>query len=141
MSRSQYSDDNEPLVHGRWRAQVASALRGKRGQALLRDMIAALDAMPEKRLVADVMQADDGTACALTAVARYRGVSVEDIDNESPEPEDLASRLDIAHQLAQEVMFVNDEAGWSQMVKTPEDRWTFVRSWAVKNLREKEVTP
>lgn len=53
MNRSGYYDDCEdPLEHGRWRAQVRSATRGKRGQKLLRDMLAALDAMPEKRLIA-----------------------------------------------------------------------------------------
>lgn len=57
MSRSGYCEEIEdPLVHGRWRAQVASATRGKRGQKLLRDMLAALDAMPEKRLVAGVLE-------------------------------------------------------------------------------------
>lgn len=55
MSRSGYVDDmdvDDALAHGRWRAQVASATRGKRGQKLLRDLLSALDAMPEKRLVA-----------------------------------------------------------------------------------------
>lgn len=53
MSRSGYVDDmDDTLALGRWRAQVASATRGKRGQKLLRDLLAALDAMPEKRLVA-----------------------------------------------------------------------------------------
>ena len=52
MSRSGYWEDNDDyLAQGRWRAQVRSANRGKRGQLLLRDMLAALDAMPEKRLV------------------------------------------------------------------------------------------
>lgn len=52
MSRSGYHDDFEdPLELGRWRAQVRSATRGKRGQALLKEALAALDAMPEKRLV------------------------------------------------------------------------------------------
>ena len=57
MSRAGYNDDIEdPLELGRWRAQVASATRGKRGQRLLRDLLAALDAMPEKRLVTDVLE-------------------------------------------------------------------------------------
>ncbi len=51
MSRSGYHDDmDDVLAGGRWRAQVRSATRGKRGQRLLREMLAALDAMPEKRL-------------------------------------------------------------------------------------------
>lgn len=57
MSRSGYCDDIEdPLELGRWRAQVRSATRGKRGQKLLRDLLAALDAMPDKRLVANQLE-------------------------------------------------------------------------------------
>ena len=48
MSRSGYSDDAENVAM--WRGQVANATRGRRGQKLLRDMVAALDAMPDKRL-------------------------------------------------------------------------------------------
>lgn len=57
MSRAGYYDDiDDPLVLGRWRAQVRSATRGKRGQKLLRDLLTALDAMPEKRLVTDALE-------------------------------------------------------------------------------------
>lgn len=43
MSRSGYNDysiDNWDLI--RWRGQVASAIKGKRGQAFLRELIEAL---------------------------------------------------------------------------------------------------
>lgn len=56
MSRSGYHEDLEPLALGRWRGRVASAMRGKRGQKLLCDLLAALDAMPEKRLISDVIE-------------------------------------------------------------------------------------
>ena len=46
MSRSGYSDDYEPSNIAMWRGQVASAMRGKRGQAFLRELIEALDAFP-----------------------------------------------------------------------------------------------
>lgn len=46
MSRSGYSDDcDDPLQEGRWRAAVNSAIRGKRGQAFLREALAALVAV------------------------------------------------------------------------------------------------
>jgi hypothetical protein len=51
MSRSGYTDDVEYSWRSiMWRGRVVSAIRGKRGQALLRDLLAALDAMPDKRL-------------------------------------------------------------------------------------------
>lgn len=52
MSRSGYADwcdDNWAMI--RWRGAVASAVRGKRGQAFLRELATTLDAMPEKRLI------------------------------------------------------------------------------------------
>ena len=64
MSRSGYSDDCDtwPLIC--WRGAVASALRGKRGQQFLIELRDALDAMPEKRLIAEQLQ--DGTGCHCT---------------------------------------------------------------------------
>jgi hypothetical protein len=46
MSRSGYSDDHSEWDLIRWRGAVASAIRGKRGQAFLRELLVALDAMP-----------------------------------------------------------------------------------------------
>ena len=43
--------DDGKNVDGLWRANVKRALAGKRGQAALRDLRAALEALPEKRLI------------------------------------------------------------------------------------------
>jgi hypothetical protein len=52
MSRSGYSDDyDDGNSLAMYRGVVASAMRGKRGQAFFRDLVDALDAMPEKRLI------------------------------------------------------------------------------------------
>ena len=71
MSRSGYDDgccddSNWNLI--RWRGAVNSAIRGKRGQSLLREMREAMDAMPDKRLVAEQLVCEDGV-CALGTVA------------------------------------------------------------------------
>ena len=123
MSRHGYSDDPDPLDLGRWRGRVASAIRGRRGQRLLRDLLAALDAMPEKRLIAHELE-QDGEVCALGACARLRGIDVSDID-----PEDsgrVAAVFDIAEPLAREIVWENDE-DWTD--KTPEARWARMRKW------------
>ena len=63
MSRHGYADDladDDPLAYGQWRGRVASAIRGRRGQAFLREMRAALDAMPDKRLIATALVDEDG---------------------------------------------------------------------------------
>lgn len=126
MSRCGYSDDLDNLALGRWRGQVESALRGKRGQLFLRELIADLDAMPQKRLIKNELE-EGGEVCALGALGRARGVALAEID--TYDYEQLGSTFDIAHQLAQETMYVNDEYG-----STPEQRWQTVRDWAEENL-------
>jgi hypothetical protein len=66
MSRSGYSDDFDfdNLALGRWRAQVASAIRGARGQAFLCELVVALDALPEKKLIAHDLESN-GNVCAI----------------------------------------------------------------------------
>lgn len=129
MSRHGYSDDCENLAM--WRGVIASATRGKRGQAFFRALVAALDAMPDKRLVEGELQTEDGSVCALGCLGKARGV-----DLGSVEPEDwcaLGELFDVAPQLAQEVMYINDEF-WTYP-RTPEKRWRVVREWAARQIR------
>lgn len=128
MGRHGYSSDLEPLSLGRWRAQIASATRGKRGQAFFRALIDALDAMPEKRLVADDLQKQDGSVCALGCLGKARGVDLRSVVTEDWDK--LGELFDIAPQLAQEVMYINDE-----LAHRDEDRWRIVRDWAAKQIR------
>ena len=57
MSRSGYSDDYEGL--GLYRQTVENALRGKRGQAFLRELLEALDALDEKKLIEGYLKDGD----------------------------------------------------------------------------------
>lgn len=128
MSRCGYSDDLGALDLGRWRGQVASAIRGKRGQKFFADLVAALDALPEPRLIMGDLESA-GEVCALGALGKARQVDLSDLDTEDYEA--LGEAFDIAHQLAQETMYVNDE--WGRR-STPEDRWRIVRTWAERQL-------
>lgn len=63
MSRSGYNNDYGDYDYDQWAAirwsgAVKSAMRGKRGQQFLKDILAAMDAMPEKRLVRNVLVFD-----------------------------------------------------------------------------------
>lgn len=160
MSRAGYTDEFEdPLELGRWRARVASATRGKRGQKLLRDMLAALDAMPEKRLVTDelVVAIDDardakiwskithrpvteyvpdrpaeyrdGDVCALGALGLARGVDMTGLDPDNSDA--VAAAFDIAAPLAREIVYMNDEC-----YGTPERRWQQMRAWVASQIVE-----
>ena len=130
MSRDGYIDSDNEWEILRWRGQVLGAIRGQRGQAFLKDLIAALDALPTKRLIAeDLVAPGGGEFCALGAVCQARGISPWSID---PDDYDgLSVSLNIPAPLAREVMFENDE--WS--ATSPEDRWQHMRSWAVHNLK------
>lgn len=130
MSRSGYHDDDDHWATIRWRGQVASALRGRRGQAFLRELIAALDALPEKKLIYGRLIADDNQVCALGAVALKRGVDMAPLDPDDPET--LADVFGIAHQMIREVEYMNDEV-WHE---TPEQRWHGMRAWAERHLIE-----
>lgn len=136
MSRSGYNEDygNEDGALAMWRGVIASATRGKRGQRFFRDLVVALDAVPDKRLIANEFQRDDGGMCALGSLAKLKGISgLEDVRED--DYEDLGEAFDIAHQLAQEVMFMNDEARGSG--ETRENRWLRMRAWAASQIREK----
>ena len=84
MSRSGYvedfGDEDDRWAQIRWRGAVASAIRGKRGQAMLREVLAALDAMPEKTLAAHSLKNEDGDFCTLGALGAARGLELPQID-------------------------------------------------------------
>jgi hypothetical protein len=166
MSRSGYSDDygdDDPLALGRYRAQVNSAIRGKRGQVLLRELLAALDAMEDKRLVAGELEAE-GSFCALGVVGQARGLNLASID--TYDVESLGPKFNIAEQMAREIMWVNDDrtsefksleieiCGPVQLcypdfgrhhrwVQVPNEhagfeRWQTVRKWVADNIKPAE---
>jgi hypothetical protein len=122
MSRSGYDDCCEGWELIRWRGAVASAIRGKRGQAFLREMLAALDALPAPRLIEGEL-AFHGEVCALGAVGKARAMDMSGIDVEDHER--VARAFDIPHALACEIMFEND-AWWRD---TPEMRFVRMRQW------------
>ena len=132
MSRSGYSDgwDVENWSMIRWRGAVASSIRGKRGQALLREVLEALDAMPEKRLVANVLE-QGGEVCALGSLGVKRGLELQGVD-----PEDysqVSGLFGVAEPLIQEIEYENDEGGWGQ--ETPEARWERMRRWVASQIK------
>jgi len=141
MSRSGYSDDCENI--GLWRGAVDRAIAGKRGQALLREMGAALDAMPVKELVAGYIVRDSEHVCALGAVALARHLDVSSLD--SGDGEAVAETFGIARALACEIAYENDEnapqhvrnedGSWRRCEpETPAERWKRMRAWVAKNL-------
>lgn len=163
MSRSGYSDDygdDDPLAYGRWQAAVRSAMRGKRGQAFLKEALAVLDAMPDKRLIREhlvfeghqssygrpeiIVGGDElvdattghampmGAVCLLGAVGRHRNIDLTNLDPE--DSEGVAKAFDIADAMAREIVYWNDEGGpWRG--ETPEARWIRMRAWVANQIK------
>ena len=140
MSRSNYSDDCENL--DLWRGNVERAIAGKRGQALLRELEAALVALPVKELCANEMaNPTDDTVCALGAVALKRGVEkgkdrltvLKEIAEKFPEcceAEELADEFKISSMLAREITYINDEDAPSGL----KERYDHVLKWVREQL-------
>jgi hypothetical protein len=144
MSRSGYSDDYGGGALNLWRANVDRAIAGKRGQAFLREMAAALDAMPVKELVAEDIVRDSEHVCAMGAVALARKLDVSEIDESDPET--VAATFGIARVLACEIAYENDEyrplhqrsedGSWKRPPdETTSERWQRMRRWVDANLR------
>lgn len=131
MSRSGYSDDCDGWALIRWRGAVESALRGKRGQAFLRELRDALDAMPVKELISGELEAN-GCHCALGVVGASRGIDMTTID--PYERHIVAERFDVAEAMAAEIMYINDESGYGP--DAPAKRWKAVRNWVEQNIVE-----
>lgn len=137
MSRSGYSEDlasDDPLQYGRWRAQVKSAIRGKRGQAFLRELAAAMDAMPVKELITRELVREDGACCTIGVVCKSRGLDVSKVDCD--DPPSVGNLVGIAHQLAAEIEYENDENCSGQ---TPGKRWEIMRRWVERNIKREAV--
>jgi hypothetical protein len=158
MSRAGYYDDDDPLAMGRWRAAVRSAMRGKRGQAFFKEALAALDAMPDKRLIAGYLVVDGdqipygdkpdiivgadelvdrqgvpmpmGAVCLLGAVGQARGLDMTDLDPEDIET--VAPTFGLADAMTREIVYWNDEGG--DRGETPEQRWKRMRAWIAKQI-------
>lgn len=156
MSRSGYSDDCEGL--NLWRGAVERSIRGKRGQAALKELAIAMDTMPNKVLAAESLVTQDGQFCTLGVLGQARGINMNAID-----PEDwdaVAAKFNLAPAMVREIVYENDEVlddyKWvdvqvygpirpyerrvrSVRVSIPEEtlgpqRWSRIRQWVEANL-------
>lgn len=137
MSRSGYDDDCDGWALIRWRGAVTSAMRGERGQVLLRDLAAALDAMPVKALIADDLVIENGSVCALGALGCARGMTeaMQTLDPEDREA--VAEAFNIAPALAAEIVAEND--CWHG--ENPEHRWVRMRNWVAQHIKDDTLSP
>src|ERR1700719_82003 len=131
MGRSGYVDEwdgDTPNASELWRANVDRMLKGAKGQKFLRELLAALDALPVKRLIAEDLERD-GEVCTIGAVGKYRRIDMSKLDPE--EPEQIADAFGIKPMLVQEIEYINDD-DFGLGDRTPEQRFERVRKWVVE---------
>lgn len=158
MSRSGYSDDCQNFAM--WRGAVRSSILGKRGQQALREIAAAMDAMPEKRLVKNELEAD-GEFCTLGVLGQARGLDLRSVDTEDPDA--VAQLFGLAPAMVKEITYLNDESVDDYFFedyevcgpmrnhfpdcgchirrrrvldpRAAEKRWAYMRRWVACNLK------
>lgn len=134
MSRSGYSDDcDEAGRLNLYRGTVDRALSGKRGQAFLRELAAALDVMPEKKLIEGELINAQGECCAIGVVCKARGIDVSKVECE--DPKSVAQAIGVAKAMAAEIAYMNDEYYWHEGKEDPAARWTRMREWVDSKLK------
>ena len=132
MSRSEYSDECNGWELIRWRGAVMSAIRGQRGQALLRELLTALDVMPVKALYPGELATPTGEYCALGVLGAARGMNLAALDPEDTQT--VAVQFGVSNALVREIVFINDEYAASL---NPEMRYHVVRDWVKRKVKDK----
>ena len=134
------SEDWEPdSAADQWRnicfwGAVKKAVEGKRGQAFLKEMITALDALPKKELIEDELEIE-GQYCAIGSVGRLRGIDMSDIQVDDWDK--IAEVFGIAPSLVRAIEFENDQSDYGATVlNANQRRWERVRRWCVAHLKE-----
>lgn len=142
MSRSGYTDDCDDSESSLnlWRGAVHQAISGKRGQAMLREMLTALDAMPNKALTEESLVTADGEFCALGALGHARGMDMHRLDPDNWGA--VAKAFGVAPALVREIAYENDdydEYSNSLRGETPDvicaRRWKHVRNWVSSQIK------
>ena len=167
MSRFDSYDDNDGESYPAhwWQNDLRRALTSKRGQRILRDIEAALLALPEHKLIADqiidVVDWDENGdpvetprffgVCAVGAYAVHRKMvegtpwneAVLELGEEYPvevdcfETQQLGQSLGLARTVAWQLAYLNDERFASC---TPEERHAGVLYWVRGQIKPVEVT-
>lgn len=140
-------DEDFPGQAFLWEANLERSLKGKKGQASLRELEFALLALPEKRLITDELENLKGEVCALGALARFKGKEnpktakvletdddayyFDDDDRMETASVELAATMGVPKMVALAIVYVNDDE-WQPL--TPEQRYDKVLKWTRRQL-------
>lgn len=152
-----YSDEEDyPGQFGLWQGNCQRSLKGKAGQAALRELKAALLALPSKRLIAENLVDAHGEVCAIGALAEFRGeITDEMIGQGEYDMEEVGIQLGMPRLVAWKVVEMNDlqfngtqllwaegpyrwpaEQPYYYVPVTPEERYERMLSWVQSQLKD-----
>ncbi len=156
MSRSWDEDDGDGLPYELWAHATMLALRGKRGRGWLRELEAALLALPEKKLLSRRIADEQGNVCAIGALYRHRKlaegqtpeqimsdlVMLDDdgVASEYEITEFMLGRLSIQKTLAYKIQCKNDEDTIWGNGCSDEERYERVLAWVRNRLEAPPLT-
>ena len=134
------------LDYGRWTRNMKVAPGSKNGQRYLRELKAALEAMPLRRLLrgelAGYAPGNEELVCALGAFAMYKGTSFNDLD--AYQGADGSIELAQAHGMTQTLAYMvgieNDRTRWdvaarSLRPESPEQTWQRMYDWTCSLIK------
>ena len=128
-----------------WDRNYARSLRGRKGQAALRELRDALRALSPRRLIEGFCETtidDDGNevisgVCAIGAMYVARGLPVDNYmqseDFSSWDTADVGESMGMSNTMAFGIAYRNDET-YSDL--TPESRWWAMYAWVLQQIRE-----
>lgn len=123
--RLNYSDEEDrPGQFALWDANCRRSIRGKAGQRELRELEAALLAMPEKRLIRDALEDGKGGVCAIACYAKHKGVDISKFDPED-ESDEVGVVAGMPRLVAWKIVALNDvvlDTVW-EVAEGPLNRW------------------
>jgi hypothetical protein len=128
------SFDGEYVPEGLWNQRLSATLYSKRGKERLREFASILDAMPEKKLIANTLERE-GQVCFVGAICRAKGVEMPkpryDDDCDIYDTAESGQRAGIPWTLAWTMGSLNDNQ-WGRL--SPEERWLAARRWIDEQL-------
>ena len=136
-----WADGNGDLDRGRWERNTRATIESKRGQTVLRELEAALVALPGKQLACGTFAERDESGhvnvCVLGAYALHKGVTTEGAYHfdDADEMAGWATRKDglaMAYTLAWNLIERNDEI---YDLHTPEQRYERMLAWVRSQIK------
>ena len=151
MSRITYAEPNsleEELRCWAFEGNMARAIKGKKGQRILKELEAALLALPKKRLISDQFATPEGDVCAWAALLLSRtlaagasrqeamGAMEKQIDFE-PNGWNAISGPSQVLKICVPLVWAIVERNEEYRGKTPEETYERVLNWVQSNIKEK----